>query len=325
MGAVGSHDEPVADATTASEFAATAFAAAVADAAPKRSKRWFPWRSQPLPSAPLPIEPSTASRDTVTDATELIGTPRAVGDSNVGEKRSVTVVRDVSAETVVRHATVTATRAAAATETVGGLPDVAAPSGDSQYAPETADVRAGISDPIVVPAPMRYVERIVPITRLPLRRHPSDIGWWTAIHEAGDEPPTRTERHALLSRAIDGTLALHPSTVERAYFEEDRDGRLLALRGLVARNPANHRAAFVDALHVGTDSERELAVDGLAAGGAVDALPVAFRDRVEAIAARAALAYVGPGDREAYRTALAPHIDEARVVALLALLAGVIE
>lgn len=325
MGIASSDDDLVADSTTAREFAAAAFAAAVDDAAPKRSKRWFRWRSLQLPSAPWPIEPSTASRDTVTDATELVGTPRAVRESDVGEETSATVVRDVAAETVVRHAPAAVSRGGEATETVGSLADVAAPPGDSAHMPEAPDVRAGITDPIVVPAPMRYVDRIVPITRLPLRRHPSDIAWWTAIHEAGDEPPTRTERHALLSRAVDGTLALHPSTVERAYFEEDRDGRLLALRVLVARNPANHRAAFVDALHVGTDSERELAVDGLAAGGAVDALPVAFRDRVEAVAARAALAYVGPGDREAYRTALAPHVDEGRIVKLLALLAGVIE
>ncbi len=57
----------------------------------------------------------------------------------------------------------------------------------------------------------------------------------------------------------------------------------------------------------------------------MDALPVAFRDRVEAIAARAVLAYVGAGDRETYRAALATHVDDARIVALLALLAGVIE
>lgn len=293
------------EAKTVREISVAAFATAVDNAAPARAKLLFPWRSLRFPSASAPTETS-ASKHRVAAEGRIVETPADVRSTEASSQLDRFVVDPAESETIASVGDVSTTP--------GVVPDAA-----------EAAVRAATSDPIVVPAPTRYAERIVPITRLPLRRHPSDIAWWAAAGEVGTEPPTRAERHALLARAVDGTVALHPSTVERAYFEEDRDGRLLALRALVARDPADHRAAFVDALHVGTDNERELAVDGLAAGGAMDALPVAFRDRVEAIAARAVLAYVGAGDRETFRAALAPHVDDARIVALLALLAGVIE
>jgi len=81
-------------------------------------------------------------------------------------------------------------------------------------------------------------------------------------------------------------------------------------------------AVITHVMRNGTDRERSLAVDGLAAAGCREALVPALNDRLDAVAAKAALAYVGTNRREDYRVALAPFVDEARVEALLALLAG---
>ena len=168
-------------------------------------------------------------------------------------------------------------------------------------------------------------DRIVPITRLPLRPQTLDVTW---PHEL--DPPrlasSRDDRYALLK-----TLARNPDDaiariLESAFRQEDAQGRLLALRAL-SRTTATQRSrtTFLEALKMGTDDERAMAVDALVTHGACGDLAAACNDRVDAIAAQAALAFVASDRRADYRVALSPFVDPARIDTILILLAGVVE
>lgn len=114
--------------------------------------------------------------------------------------------------------------------------------------------------------------------------------------------------------------------LETAYAEEDGNGRLLALRALARMETSSQsRSTFVKALRTGTDDERTIALDALTSHGEPADLVPGLRDRVEAIAAQAALAYVGSRRRADYRERLIAHIDVARIESILVLLAGVVE
>lgn len=144
------------------------------------------------------------------------------------------------------------------------------------------------AEPLVVHAVRAPIERIVPITRLPLRPQRSAIEWPQRL--SGSSATLAVEdRHALLRELA--TRAAAPEwrdALDQAYREEGAEGRVLALRALL-RGHYDARDTFVDALHVGTDDERSLAVDALLGLELRDELIPAFSDRVEAIAAKAAL------------------------------------
>jgi len=110
-----------------------------------------------------------------------------------------------------------------------------------------------------------------------------------------------------------------------AYREEDAAGRALALRSLKFSASSDARAIFEEALRDGSDDERAAAVEALAFSGPRESLVAALSDGVDAIAARAALGYVGSRDRADYHLALGPFVDRARIDALLSLLAGYLE
>lgn len=167
-------------------------------------------------------------------------------------------------------------------------------------------------------------ERMVPLTRLPLRSCPNEITWFDAPGSA-HALATRRERLNLLERYARGTLTTDVETLLRAHREEDADGRRLALRALAKHHARAGIAAFDDALRTGTDDERAIAIDGLVAANARDRVRTLLHDRVDAIAARAAIAYVGSNRRDDFVAALAPLLDDVRVATLLALLAGYIE
>jgi len=59
--------------------------------------------------------------------------------------------------------------------------------------------------------------------------------------------------------------------------------------------------------------------------GPRESLVTALSDGVDAIAARAALGYVGSRERADYHLALTPFVDSARIDGLLSLLAGYLE
>ncbi|MBC5800196.1 MAG: hypothetical protein GIX03_07930 [Candidatus Eremiobacteraeota bacterium] len=204
---------------------------------------------------------------------------------------------------------------------------------DVGSAPHDADREAAPRPPVaeraervIVRAQPAPVERIVPLTRLPLRHVADDVTWCSPF---GIE--SRDERHALLAslRHDENHASLEKSHIldvlARAYREEDAEGRVLALRALARRLSNDAVPTFVNALAVGSDEERVLAIDALAAAHERDALIPAFSDRVEAVAARAAFAYVGSNVRAEYVAALEHHVDAARLSAILALLAGFIE
>jgi len=193
--------------------------------------------------------------------------------------------------------------------------------------PGTAPVpRERAAEGVVVRAKQMPPERIVPLTRLPLRPMADEVTWCCSF-----AIESRDERHALLAclrheesgaqlkagRAVD--------VLTQAYREEDAEGRVLVLHALARRFPRDAVDTFIDALKVGTDEERAVAVDALAAAHRPDALVAAFSDRVDAIAARAAFAYVGSNVRADYVAALGPNVDAPRLAAILALLAGFIE
>jgi hypothetical protein len=135
---------------------------------------------------------------------------------------------------------------------------------------------------------------------------------------------------ALASLALGAALVVPAPTEHLAHHERERcdeslpreAGRCAALRALRRIDATHSVDVFVQVLRTGSDSERSLAVDGLAAAGSRDALVPALNDPLDAIAAKAALAYVGSNSREDYRAALAPFVPVERIEALLALLGG---
>jgi hypothetical protein len=191
----------------------------------------------------------------------------------------------------------------------------------SAVAADDATARAGPIHDVLARVRPRY-ERVAPLTRLPLRVQARDITWPQLVDPALAHAG-RAARHALLARMAADSGDSKEAVLAVAYREEDAAGRLLALRALLTGGyGAGATAIFEEALRVGTDEERAFAVDALAACGAREPLVQAFGDRVEAIAAKAALAYVETSDADDYRRALAPHVEAARIAAILALLAG---
>ena len=177
---------------------------------------------------------------------------------------------------------------------------------------------------MVVPPVRASVDRVVPLTRLPLRPQSGQITWFYPLDLEGP-PQTASGRHALLMELAADRARAGIALLTQAYHEEDARGRLLALRALAALHNRDAIGTFVDALHAGTDDERVAAIDALAAAGARDALTVALGDRVEAVAAHAALAFVQTNVREDYVRGLEPYVDAGRIEAILALLAGFVE
>ncbi|MGH7728523.1 MAG: HEAT repeat domain-containing protein [Vulcanimicrobiaceae bacterium] len=166
--------------------------------------------------------------------------------------------------------------------------------------------------------------RVVPLTRLPLRPRAASISWPRLV-DADAPSLAGAERRALLERLAQDGESAPLDALAAAYREEDRGGRMLALRALARTAGAASAPIFADALRVGNDEERAFAVDALGALGERESLVAALTDRVEAIAARAALAYVGTWARADYLRELGPHLEPNRIEAVLALLAGIVE
>jgi hypothetical protein len=196
---------------------------------------------------------------------------------------------------------------------------------DAQYALADAVETAG-PEALIVAARTVRIDRVVPLTRLPLRPQGIDITWPDGVAEfALSGVPSRTERHALLERAVRDRELLSGEVAALAYRQEDGACRTLALRVMLRHFPHAGRAIFIEALRVGSDEERAIAIDGLATVGARDELGRGVGDRVDAIAAKAALAYVGTLDRADYRVELSAFIDATQIETILKLLAGIVE
>jgi hypothetical protein len=132
------------------------------------------------------------------------------------------------------------------------------------------------------------------------------------------------ERAALLSRLCLDPQANAAPALERACFEEREGVRGLALDALVRLARPSSVAAFAWTLRFGNDAERAAAVDGLIAISRLDELPLAFHDRCEAIAAKAALAFAETRDREVFAKRLVPLVEPLRYEAIATMLAGVL-
>jgi hypothetical protein len=180
-------------------------------------------------------------------------------------------------------------------------------------------------EPMKIAAPARpSLERIVPLTRMPLRPQALEITWPLLAPE-GTVLESRSERHAFLARLTTAGNPEDEALLVCAYREEDAGGRLIALRAICAARLDVAHDLCVDALHVGSDEERSLAIDALLASGRRDAVTPAFSDRLDALAAQAALGFVGSQQRADYVAALSPHVDRTRLEAILGLLAGIVE
>lgn len=193
--------------------------------------------------------------------------------------------------------------------------------------PEANDPEHETPVPIFATSSMQAdpAERIVPLTRLPLRFAAREIGW-----PASMSPPlhfdTDAERYAFLHHWAHHDPAGGDVLLARVFHEETTTGRKVALAAF-NRECASAAAVdtFVAALTTGSDEERSLAIDALAEVGAHEEIARALNDRIDAIAAKAALTYVGTTARNDYRAALAPFLDDTRIDTVLELLAGVVE
>ncbi len=163
-----------------------------------------------------------------------------------------------------------------------------------------------------------------PLTRLRLRPHSEAITWPMHLpmpHLGLGEG----ERRAILADLQRTADSSHERALTCAYKEEDAIGRAMALRGLACVSTDGSHAILADALSLGSDDERALAVDLLSRGDDRESLIPALHDRLDAIAARAALAYVRSNRRSDYASVLSSHVDERRLEIILALLGGVLE
>ena len=207
------------------------------------------------------------------------------------------------------------------------------PSPEPTSSAETIESEPPSHDVSVVPAQRSPMGRVVPLTRLPLRPQRSSITWTRSLagiaafsHEAELAGSDRHLRHALLFSLSDSANEDVAAALHVAFREEDAEGRCLVLRAIMHLSPsAEARAMYVDTLNSGTDDERSIAIDALVRIGERGAILPALNDRLDALAAKAALAYVDSSDRAAYLKALAPHVDRTRIEAILALLAGFVE
>jgi len=222
-------------------------------------------------------------------------------------------------------------------DALGSLLSIAQPEAEAEPGPESdfgceAELEPE-SDTVKIPIARVSTEvativpsfdRIVPLTRMPLRPQAREITWPRDM----DVPrafESETERLTFLANAIGSAGPDVSRTLISAYQQESTPGRILALRALRTSNDENVEDVYIDAIHVGTDEERALAVDVLIARGRTDELAGVLHDRIDAIAAVAALGYVGSRRRDQYFEKLAPHIDRARIENILILLAGIVE
>jgi hypothetical protein len=163
-----------------------------------------------------------------------------------------------------------------------------------------------------------------PLTRLRLRPDAGAIAWpmHLPMPHLG---ATEAERRIILTDLEKTAEAVHERALTSAYREEDASGRMLALRALSRISTEGARAILADALTFGSDDERALAVDLLSTSEHRESLVSALHDRVDAIAARAALAYVRSNRRSEYEKLRSSGLDERRLETILALLGGILE
>ena len=163
----------------------------------------------------------------------------------------------------------------------------------------------------------------VPLTRVPLRPERPAVTWPLAlpIPHVG---ASRAVRHEILTRSIAADVTSHVDALCAAYDQEDAAGRLLALRAIERCPGEAARSTLVDALQHGSDDERVVAIDALASRNDRAPLIEALSDRVDAVAARAALAYVQSDVRADYDRLLGSILERSRIDALLIFLAGVV-
>ncbi len=168
-------------------------------------------------------------------------------------------------------------------------------------------------------------ERVVPLTRRRLRRQATAIDW-PGLLDASKSACGPEEREHLL-RSIDSLAAgaQRERILLDAVGQEDGVLRLLALREL-ARDPSPATGnAFAEILVSGVDDERSLAIDVLCALGRRAELAAAFADRVDAIAAKAVLAYVGTRRRSDFAEIFETRLERSQRDAILTLLAGALD
>jgi hypothetical protein len=188
-------------------------------------------------------------------------------------------------------------------------------------APREHGAAAFVSHSYATPIPIDRMRP--PLTRLPLRPKREEISWPLSLSNANAGWSEAT-RHDFLRHAAESSDAELEPIVCAAFREEPAAGRLLALRALARRSAAGTRAIFLEALRRGDDDERAFAVDVFGDRGDREALVEALSDRLDAIAARAALACFGTSTRAGLERELAPFVDRARGDAILGLLAGVL-
>ena len=165
----------------------------------------------------------------------------------------------------------------------------------------------------------------MPLTRRRLRRQVRAIVWPALLDSA--KAACGAEERAYLLRSIDSLAAdpLRERVLLDAVTQEEGDLRLLALRALSRQPTAAAASAFTGILSSGTDDERSLAIDVLGAMGRREDLVAAFGDRVDAIAARAILAYVGTRRRADYAEIFETRLERSQRESILTLLAGALD
>ncbi len=164
------------------------------------------------------------------------------------------------------------------------------------------------------------LDRIIPITRRRLRQE-VPITWPATLGRDANVLGT-AERLELLKIFTDLPSEASGETLARAYLEEDLEGRVFALRALVSGGQAEGPSIFREALRRGTEIERTLAIEGLQRHRRYEELLPALHDRVEAIAAKAALAFARTQSRREFAERLERHVSGPRLEALLELLVG---
>ena len=98
------------------------------------------------------------------------------------------------------------------------------------------------------------------------------------------------------------------------------------LRPLPTEAPGEARPDRLrELLRSGSDAERALAIDTFILHGLYEELVPALGDRLEVLAAKAALGFARSSSRADLTGAIRPHVSEGRLAAILALLAGLRE
>ena len=165
-------------------------------------------------------------------------------------------------------------------------------------------------------------QRVVPVTRRRLRQRGGSVGW-PALVEPVQSDLSAAERCRILDDVIADEHAPGRAIVlVRAVREEEGALRLAALKALVTLRCADGLETFREVLSSGSDAERSLAIDGLAALGATEDLALALSDRLEPLAAKAALHMCPSRKRQELDALLQTNCDALRRDAILGLLAG---